>query len=240
MLNGLHWNPESLHALSSSPLMKFVTLAASESDSSDSLALLVCSLLHPLFLQAKTAANQEDNPNWWQAMNSPFHEEFWEAACVEIETLEHMNAWDVVSRSDEMNVLPSAWAFKMKWLPDGKIKKFKARFCARGDKQIEGVDYFESYAPVAQWTTVCLMLVLECLLGLVSKQGDVTCAFFHAHLEEGENVYLEMPQGFKQYNSNKRPKVLKLKRTLYGLRQSPRAFWQFLTEKIGSLQTQAV
>ena len=185
-----------------------------------------------MFLQAKTAANQEDNPNWWQATNGPFHDEFWDAACVEIETLERMNAWDVVPRSNEMNVLPSTWAFKLKRFPDGKIKKFKARFCARGDKQIEGVDYFETYAPVVQWTTVRLMIVLECLLGLVSKQGDITCAFLHAHLEEGENVYLEMPQGFKQYDSNKRPKVLKLKRTLYGLRQSPRAFWQFLTEKL--------
>ncbi len=99
-------------------------------------------------------------------------------------------------------------------------------------QQIEGVDYFETYAPVVQWTTVQLMPVLECLLGLVSKQGDITCAFLHAHLEEGENVYLEMPQGFKQYDSNKRPKVLRLKRTLYGLHQSPRAFWQFLTEKL--------
>ncbi len=91
MLNGLNWNPESLHVFLSSPLIQFVTLAASESGFFDSLASLVCGWLHPLFLQAKTAANQEDNPNWWQAMNGPFHEEFWEAACVEIETLEHMN-----------------------------------------------------------------------------------------------------------------------------------------------------
>ena len=112
------------------------------------------------------------------------------------------------------------------------IKKFKARFCARGDKQIEGVDYFETYAPVVQWTTIRLMLILECVLDLKSKQGDVTCAFLHAKLPEEEKVYLEMPRGFKQYGKNKRAKVLRLKRTLYGLKQSPRAFWKYMVEKL--------
>ena len=76
------------------------------------------------------------------------------------------------------------------------------------------------------------MLVLECILGLCSKQGDITCAFLHASLGKDEAVYIEMPQGFKQYDKNGKPKVLKLNRTLYGLRQSPRAFWLYLTEKL--------
>ncbi len=70
------------------------------------------------------------------------------------------------------------------------------------------------------------------LLGLKSKQGDVTAAFLHADLEEGENVFVDMPKGFEQYSKNGRKKVLKLKKTLYGLRQSPRAFWKYLTEKM--------
>jgi hypothetical protein len=75
-----------------------------------------------------------------------------------------MGAWEVVKKTAEMNVIRSTWAFKIKRYPDGLIKKFKARFCARGDMQIEGVDFFETYAPVVQWTTVRLMLVLEVLL----------------------------------------------------------------------------
>jgi hypothetical protein len=74
------------------------------------------------------------------------------------------------------------------------------------------------------------MLILECVLDLKSKQGDVTCAFLHAKLPEEEKVYLEMPRGFKQYGKNKRAKVLRLKRTLYGLKQSPRAFWKYMVE----------
>ena len=120
-----------------------------------------------------------------------------------------------------MNVFLSTWAFKCKRFPDGLIKKFKARFCARGDKQIEGVDYFQTFAPVVQWITVGLMLILECLLGLVSKQGDITCAFLHSHLPEKEQVYVEMPLGFRQYDQGGQAQVLKLKHTLYGLRQSP-------------------
>lgn len=112
------------------------------------------------------------------------------------------------------------------------IKKFKARFCARGDRQLEGIDYFETYAPVVMWVTIRLLLILECLLGLVSKQGDVECAFLHAHLEPGEKVYIDMPLGFKQYGKGGRAKVLKLKRTLYGLKQSPRAFWKYMVEKL--------
>jgi len=95
---------------------------------------------------------------------------------VEIFTLESIDAWDVVEREDHMNIINSTWAFKCKRYPDGLIKKFKARFCARGDQQLHGIDFFETYVPVVQWTTIRLMFVLEVLLGLKSLQGDITCA----------------------------------------------------------------
>ena len=87
-------------------------------------------------------------------MNGPFNEEYWKAACKEIETLESMDAWEVVDRERDMNVIDAIWAFKLKRFPDGMAKKFKARFCARGDQQLEGIYFFETYAPVVQWTTV--------------------------------------------------------------------------------------
>ena len=104
--------------------------------------------MHPLFLKAKADASQEDNPNWRQAMNGQFADDYWEAVVTDIETLESMHAWEVVERESEMNVLKSTWAFKLKRYPDGLIKKFKARFCARGDMQLEEIDFFETYAPV--------------------------------------------------------------------------------------------
>eukprot|EP00956_Cyclotella_meneghiniana_P001084 scaffold1265_cov38-Cyclotella_meneghiniana.AAC.11 len=158
-------------------------------------------------------------------MSGPFKEEYWKAAVKEIKTLESMDVWEVVDRTDDMNVIDSIWAFKLKRFPDGMVKKFKARFSARGDQQLEGVDFFETYAPVVQWTTVRLMLILEILLQFKSKQGDVAAAFVHGKLENHEKVHIEMPLGFRQQG-----KVLKLKKTLYGLRQSPRAFWKYLTD----------
>ena len=76
------------------------------------------------------------------------------------------------------------------------------------------------------------MFILEILLGLKSKQGDITCAFLHADLEPGENVYVDMPLGFAQYSKDGTKKCLKLKKTLYGLWQSPRAFWKYITKKL--------
>jgi hypothetical protein len=131
-----------------------------------------------------------------------------------------------------MNVISSTWAFKCKRNPDGLIKKFKPRYCAPGDQQLEGIDLFETYAPVVQWTTIRLMFILEILLGLKSMQGDVTCAFLHADLEENKTVYVDMSMGFTQYGKNGKKKCLKLKKTLYGLRQSPRAFWKYITVKL--------
>ena len=64
---------------------------------------------------------------------------------LEIATLEAIDAWSVIDRFDH-HVIASTWAFKCKRYPDGLIKKFKARFCARGDKQLEGTDFFDTYA----------------------------------------------------------------------------------------------
>jgi hypothetical protein len=99
-----------------------------------------------------------------------------------------------------MESLPSTWAFKCKLYTDGLIKKFKARFCARGDKQLKGINFFKTYAPsVVQWTSIRLMFILEILLGLKSRQGDVLCAFLHGELQPDENVFVGMPLGFSQY-----------------------------------------
>ena len=139
--------------------------------------------LHPLALAAK--ANSEDTPNWHEAMNGPNSEGFWEAMATEIRTLtEKMDAWEVVERESWMNVLPSTWAFRCKRYPDGLIKKLKARFCVRGDKQLEGIDYFETFAPVVSWTTVRLMLILSLILGLATRQVDYTVAFLHTPIDE--------------------------------------------------------
>ena len=129
-------------------------------------------------------------------MNGHFAEEYWEADVTEIETSEFMSDWKVVDCEDDINVIKSTWAFKLKQYPYGRMKKFNSRFYARGDMYLEGVGFSETYAPVVQWTNVRLMLTLEVLLELISKQGNVTAAFLRADLVKDEKVFLDMPRGF--------------------------------------------
>ena len=86
---------------------------------------------HPMLLSAK--ANSSDNPKWFEAMNGPYSDQFSQAARDEIETLSTIGAWTKMKRESWMNVLKSTWAFKIKRFPNGLIRKFKGRFCVRGD-----------------------------------------------------------------------------------------------------------
>ena len=107
-----------------------------------------------------------------------------------------MVAWDIVDQYESMNAIDSTWYFRCKLYPDGLINNFKARFYARGDQQLEWIDFFETYAPVVQWTTVRLMLILEVLLVLKSNQGDVNAPFLRVGIPDNEKVYFEIPRGF--------------------------------------------
>ncbi len=142
--------------------------------------------IHPTVLA--TQANAEDHPTFEQAMNGPNKEGYWKACQVELNTLEiKKQAWDVVERQPWMNVLKSTWAFRCKRYPDGTVRKLKARFCARGDMQIEGLDFFETYAPVVNWQTVRILLIMSIILNLSTLQVDYTAAFLHAPIDQDPN-----------------------------------------------------
>ena len=149
---------------------------------------------HPLFLKSKPAAIREYNPNWREATIGVFYDNYRKAMKVDIDTLESMGAWGIFDRDYSINAIDSKWAFKCKRYPAGLIKKFKDRFCARGNQYLEGIYLFETYAPVVQWENFRLMLIIEVLLGLKSKQGDVTAEFLHADIPENERVYVEIPR----------------------------------------------
>ena len=178
---------------------------------------------HPLTYMSKMVSN--DTPNWNQAMNGPQSAGYWKACEIEVDTLTKKDAWKIVDRDQGMNVLPSTWSFKCKRFPDGTVKKLKARFCVRGDKQIEGKDYFETYAPVVSWATVRLLLILSVVMNWVSVQVDYTDAFIQAPIDC--DVFVEMPRGFLQ-----KGKVLHLNKGLYGLCQSSRNFFLYLKQTL--------
>jgi hypothetical protein len=89
--------------------------------------------------------------------------------------------------------------------------------CARGDRQKEGIDYFETWAPVVQWSTVRIVMILAIKLKLILVQCDITAAFVHGRVPPTETIYVHQPRGFHR---GKGDKVLRLKCTLYGLKQS--------------------
>ena len=91
-------------------------------------------------------------------MNGPDATEYLNAMKLEIQTLKSQNTWVTVDWPKDRSVLKGTWAFKLKHLPDGTAYQHKARFCAGGDVQIKGVDFFETYAPVVQWSTIRLLL----------------------------------------------------------------------------------
>ena len=151
-----------------------------------------------MLLKAKAVASNKDNPNWWEATRIPLAHDYWRADCKEVENLQNMGAWEIVDHTIDMHVLYLSRSFKIKRFPSVLINKFKARFCAKCDQKLDGVDYFDIYAPLFQWATVRLMLIFKLVLDLKSKQSNITAAFMHANIPEGENIYVAMPRGFRQ------------------------------------------
>ena len=108
--------------------------------------------------------------------------------------LTKLQASEIVPHTSDMNVLDTTWAFKSKRYSDVQILKVKARFCCRGDQQVQVIEYFDTCAPVVSWTTVRILLILSVILGLDTKRFDYTCALLHA--SSAEDVYIRMPRGF--------------------------------------------
>ena len=171
-----------------------------------------------------------DLPTYAEAMGGPHSEEFKKGQEHEIAQLKKKDTWVEIDREKvpkNKNVIKSCWAFKIARLPSGEIKKFRSRFCVRGDTQIEGVDVFETYAPVVAWSTVRMLMALTAQLKLKTRAADISNAFVSSPLGPDEEIYVEMPRGFE-----KEGKVLKLKKSLYGLRQSPKLFFEFLRDSL--------
>ena len=188
---------------------------------------------NPTLFKAKAVADP-DTPNIKEALTGPFREEFIEGMGLEIQEIKDHVTWTVMKRSDINettredgtvyipDVIPSTWAFKVKKLPSVLLKKIKARFCVRGDLQTEGVDnVFDTYAPVAHWSSIRMLTVLALQQDWVTKQIDFSNAFVQAPLDK--DVYVSFPALF-QDTSGLDPKTLclKLHKSLYGMQEAPK------------------
>ncbi|BFG20903.1 hypothetical protein CerSpe_071770 [Prunus speciosa] len=149
------------------------------------------------------------------------HECWRKAIETELLALEENQTWDVVQCPSTVKPLGSKFVFSIKLRSDGSIDRYKARLVALGNKQEYGLDYDETFAPVAKMTTVRTILALAASQSWPLRQMDVKNAFLHGDLKE--DVYLKLPFGMPTSSPND---VCKLKRSLYGLKQAPRVWFE--------------
>ncbi len=155
-----------------------------------------------------------------QALQQPNYHEFVKAMVNEVDDHEKRDHWTCMRRSDmpaNTKTIMSIWSFKRKWFPDGTLNKHKACLCAHGGMQTWGTTYWETYAPVVNWASVCLLLAVAKIHGLPSKSIDFVLAFPQADLKVP--VYMELTLGFDApENGSQKLYVLCLNKSLYGLK----------------------
>ena len=137
------------------------------------------------YVELKTVYEARQGDNWGQ-WHRPMKDKF--RAPQDNET------WTIVRTPTERNVVPGKWASQVKLRPNGQVDKYKARYVAKGFKQVERLDYFESFAPTCKPKTFKILLQLSSVRGHVMQQFDVNTAFLHSPIE-GE-VYLDQPHEF--------------------------------------------
>ena len=121
----------------------------------------------------------------------------------------------------EQKTIMAIWSFKHRCFPDGSLIKHKARLCAYGEQQTWGQDQWETQAPVVTWASVQLPLIVAKIHGLSSKSIDFVIAFLQANLDMPD--YMEPPTRINPFDvtdENQRCYVLKLNKSLYGLKQA--------------------
>jgi hypothetical protein len=149
----------------------------------------------------------------------------------EYQSIMKNGVWEIVPRPKSKDVVSYRWLFKIKHVADGSIEKYKARFVARGFSQKEGIDYEETFTPMAKYTSIRTIKSLAAKMKWKLHQMDVKTTFLNGVIEE--EVYIEKPQGFEV--EDRRSHVYRLKKDLYGLNQAPRAWYGCIDSFLTSL-----
>ncbi|KAL0374896.1 UNVERIFIED_CONTAM: Retrovirus-related Pol polyprotein from transposon RE2 [Sesamum radiatum] len=149
------------------------------------------------------------------------HEVWVQAMKEEIKMIEKNDTWELAERPKDKEVIGVKWIYKTKLNADGSIQKHKARLVAKGYSQLPGIDYTETFAPVARLDTIRALVAIAANKKWKIYQMDVKSAFLNGYIDE--EIYVEQPQGFIAKGCEE--KVLRLKKALYGLKQAPRAWY---------------
>jgi len=167
-------------------------------------------------LEPASAAEAMEEKKWKLAMEE------------EMYMIEKNQTWKLVERPQNRKVIGVKWVFRTKLNADGTINKHKARLVVKGYAQVFGVDFSETFAPVARLDTIRLLLAIAAQKGWKVFQLDVKSAFLNGFLEE--EIYVDQPEGF--IVKGHEDKVYLLKKALYGLKQAPRAWYSRIDDHL--------
>ncbi|GJR78212.1 retrovirus-related pol polyprotein from transposon TNT 1-94 [Tanacetum coccineum] len=151
---------------------------------------------------------------WFQAMQDEIHE------------FDRLDIWELVPPPDCAMIIALKWIYKVKLDEYGDVLKNKARLVAKGYRQEEGLDFEESFAPVARHKAIIIFLTNAASKNMTVYQMDVKTAFLNGELKEV--VYVSQPEGF--VDPDRPHHVYRLKKALYGLKQAPRAWYDTLSK----------
>ncbi|GAA0147193.1 transmembrane signal receptor [Lithospermum erythrorhizon] len=174
---------------------------------------------HRHFLAAVTTSTESksfkdaiNDPGWRQGMHN------------EIRSLEDNDTWRLEPLPPGKKDLASRWVYKVKFNYDGSVERLKARLMVFSNHQVEGIDYSDTFTPVAKLETLRAFLIVAAVNNWELHQMDVHNAFLHGDLDE--EVYMRVPPGFSR---GKPVEVYHLLKSLYGLKQAPRCWFSKLS-----------
>ncbi|KAK1680072.1 hypothetical protein QYE76_040920 [Lolium multiflorum] len=171
--------------------------------------------------------NDEDPATYEEAMMSPDSNKWQEAMKSEMGSMYDNKVWTLIELPDSRKAVENKWIFKRKTDADGNITVYKARLVAKGFRQIQGVDYDETFSPVAKLKSVRILLAIAAFFDYEIWQMDVKTAFLNGDIEE--ELYMVQPKGF--VDPKNADKVCKLQRSIYGLKQASRS-WNRRFDKV--------
>nr|GFA61385.1 retrovirus-related Pol polyprotein from transposon TNT 1-94 [Tanacetum cinerariifolium] len=150
---------------------------------------------------------------WFQAMQDEIHE------------FDRLQVWELVPQPDCVMIIALKWIYKVKLDEYGDVLKNKARLVAKGYRKEEGIDFEESFAPVARIEAIRIFIANAASRNITVYQMDVKTAFLNGELKE--KVYVSQPKGF--VDPDHLTHVYRLKKALYRLKQAPRAWYDTLS-----------
>jgi hypothetical protein len=192
---------------------------------------------HARILHTESASETcgDDEPSsYTEAMSRPDAAQWRAAIDSELDSLKRTGTWTLTPLVAGRQAIGSRWVLKIKRKADGTVDKYKARLVAKGYAQKAGIDYDETFAPVAKFTSIRMLLALAAHHDFEIHQMDVKTAFLNGDLDV--DIYMEQPEGYSTAARGEQRLVCKLQKALYGLKQAGRAWNEKILDALLQLQ----